>query len=264
MMKLPKPSSEVVFSTSLTLEAAQIRNQKIDMSKAIILPQGKCDIPKDANNTANSSEEKAWLRVVLRPSSFIDDRPVVIGAGSVIFRKGVDLFIEMATRVLKMPGGENTFFFWIGASNHPDQPWDYPVYLEDQIRRAGVENRVTILRGTSEIELAYSLADIFVLSSRLDPLPNVAIDAMSVGLPVICFENASGIAEFLVDASLRDACVADYIDTHALAEKVYALVTDPTLRGKVSTRIQEYAETAFNFDSYARKIESLGLNARVG
>ena len=36
------------------------------------------------------------------------------------------------------------------------------------------------------------MADLFYVSSRLDPLPNVAIDAGMLGLPVICFEGATG------------------------------------------------------------------------
>jgi hypothetical protein len=42
-----------------------------------------------------------------------------------------------------------------------------------------------------------SSADLFLLSSRLDPLPNVAIDELTMGLPVLCFEKTSGIADFM-------------------------------------------------------------------
>ena len=40
-------------------------------------------------------------------------------------------------------------------------------------------------------------SDLFVVSSRLDPLPNVAIDAMQASTPVLCFDNACGIAGLL-------------------------------------------------------------------
>ena len=38
------------------------------------------------------------------------------------------------------------------------------------------------------------LADTLLLPSRLDPLPNVAVDALCEGLPVICFARTTGIA----------------------------------------------------------------------
>ena len=254
-------SSEVIFSTNLTLEAAQAKNPRINMSKAHVFPQGKCHAPRGATAIAKSDDEKARLNAALRSNLAVENRMVVLGAGTVELRKGVDLFIEMATRVLKMPGGENVSFFWIGSRYRPEQNWDYSGYLHDQLRRAGVDKRVIMLSETTEIELAYSLADIFVLSSRLDPLPNVTIDAMSVGLPVICFENASGIANLLADAGLKEECVAAYIDTHDMANKVLALATNPTLRAEVSARSREYAAVTFDFDIYARRVEALGLNA---
>ncbi len=96
----------------------------------------------------------------------------------------------------------------------------YSVYLVDQIKRAGLESQMKILRSTSEIELAYQTADLLLVSSRLDPLPNVAIDALTLGLPVLCFEKTTGIADFLSENGLGEQCVAQYLDTHDLARKV--------------------------------------------
>ena len=48
---------------------------------------------------------------------------------------------------------------------------------------------MTFLGEVNSLEPVYAMADIFLLSSRLDPFPNVAIDAMLAGLPVVCFEN---------------------------------------------------------------------------
>ena len=54
------------------------------------------------------------------------------------------------------------------------------------------------MNNTSAIEAAYKTADILLLSSRLDPLPNVAIDAMLHSKPVLSFEKTSGISDILV------------------------------------------------------------------
>ena len=49
------------------------------------------------------------------------------------------------------------------------------------------------------------------MTSRLDPLPNVAIDALSEGTPVHCFDKASGIAYLLSNNSfLTDYLIARY------------------------------------------------------
>ena len=190
-------------------------------------------------------------------------RFVVLGAGTVEIRKGVDLFLETATRVLHAPGGENAFFTWIGAGYSPERDFVYSVYLRDQLHRAGIEDRVVMLPATSEIDLAYELSDVLLLSSRLDPLPNVAIDALCLGLPVVCFENTTGIADLLSGAGLHDACVAEYIDTGDLAEKVLRLAKSPDHYEEVSTKTREFAKAAFDFDRYAQQIETLGQKSKA-
>ena len=64
---------------------------------------------------ASGSLERHRLRKALRPAGACDDSFVVLGAGTVEIRKGVDLFLETATRVLRAPGGEKVRFAWIGA-----------------------------------------------------------------------------------------------------------------------------------------------------
>ena len=260
-VKVFEESDEVVFSTRRTLEAAQAQTPGLDMAKAHILPQGRCSVPESNTSESERKKERDWLQEALRPNGREDGRIVIIGAGTVILRKGVDLFIEMATRVLQMPGSENIHFYWIGANYDPVRDFSYSIYLKDQIDRSGIGARMTMLRETAEIDLAYRLADMLVLSSRLDPLPNVTIDAMSCGLPVVCFDKASGMVELLETAGLKENCVASYIDTRGLAEKVLALASDPQLRAEVAERSRKFAATAFDFDIYARKIETLGLNA---
>ncbi len=62
---------------------------------------------------------------------------------------------------------------------------------------AGSDDTVSIVDAIPDLEPIYRLADLFLLSSRLDPLPNVAIDAALRGIPVVCFEGATGIADLL-------------------------------------------------------------------
>jgi len=95
----------------------------------------------------------------------------------------------------------------------------------------------------------------------LDPLPNVAIDALTEGVPVICFEKTTGIADLLVDAGLGDTCVSDYLDTEQAAEMVLRFIRAPEVYQQVSDSSGAYASRTFDFKTYAAKIESLGLEA---
>ena len=185
----------------------------------------------------------------------------MIGLGSIELRKGVDLFIECATIIKNQPEGERFQFVWIGNGFDPEREVAYSAYLADQMKRAELGSQMKILRATSEIELAYQSADLLLLSSRLDPLPNVAIDALMLGLPVLCFEKTTGIADFLSENGLGEPCVAQYLDTHDLARKVTALAESEGLRASVSERSRAAAGSAFDMNAYVSKIEAIAVQA---
>ena len=251
-------STETVFSTKLTLASAVSDLWLYPGNSIHVTPQGKCIVPR-APGFAHEVE-KIWLAANLRPPGAAS-KFLVIGIGNVELRKGVDLFIKCASILKNQPGGERFHFVWIGDGFDPENEMAYSVYLDDQIKRAGLDSQLKMLRSTAEIELAYQLADLLLISSRLDPLPNVAIDALLVGRPVLCFEKATGIADFLVENGLGDPCVAQYLDTHDLARKVKALAESDELRASVADRSRSAAEKEFNMGAYVKRIEAIAVLA---
>lgn len=253
-------SVAMVFSSPLTLENA-VETGAITATGAVhVVPQGRCKVPAAPVGEARRTAETEQLLQKLRPTGS-EGRFLVMGAGSVELRKGLDLFIECANRLVHGPGGDRFDFVWIGGGYDPTKGYNYSVFLADQIHRSGLETRLRMLSPTNEIETAYRTADLFLLSSRLDPLPNVTVDAMSLGLPIVCFERASGIAPILQDSGLGEACVARYLDTGDLSDKVRALAHDNDLLERVRQRSMEVARARFDFAGYATRIEELALSA---
>lgn len=188
---------------------------------------------------------------------------VVLGAGFVHLRKGVDLFIECAARVVHTSEGHRCRFVWIGKGYDPDNDVGYSVYLADQIRRAGLEEHVFFVNETTAIETAYEEADLLLLSSRLDPLPNVAIDAMAHGVPVLCFNKTTGIADFLIESGLKNHCVAQYLDSVDMAGKILALAGSQELYEDVAGRCREASMAYFSMKKYVARLEALAQDICV-
>lgn len=249
-----------VFSTHLTLDNAIDTNHLTRSVNTHVIPQGKCKVPVKPGLTIENRAERERLTRLLRPEGLSSRKFIVMGAGYVQFRKGVDLFIDTAMRVLQCPETRDALFVWIGAGYDPDNDAGYSVYLQDQLQRAGIADRVLMLPETSEIDTVYGLADVLLVSSRLDPLPNVAIDAMCIGLPVLCFEETTGIAETLTEAGLSQHCVSPYLDTLDMAAKLVAVAGSETLRNEIAEKTRAYASKAFDFKTYAGRIEALALS----
>jgi glycosyltransferase involved in cell wall biosynthesis len=135
-------SGEVVFSTNVTLENALAEYPDLATLSAHVLPQGRCLLPLEGFREEEIQAERSRIRRLIRPKDIAEDTVVVLGAGFVQLRKGVDLFIECANRVVCTPGGRKCRFVWVGKGYDPDNDVGYSVYLADQIRRAGLQEHV--------------------------------------------------------------------------------------------------------------------------
>jgi len=255
-------STHVVFSARLTLENALAEHaQASETLSTSVIPQGRCIAPRNVTDPGRLEAERTRLARAMRPPGAGTDAFVVLGAGSVQYRKGVDLFIECATRVVGSPGGERCRFVWVGHGYNPGRDVGYSVYLADQVRRAGLTGHVVFVDEVSDIEFAYELADVLLLSSRLDPLPNVGIDALCLGKPVVCFDETTGIADFLIEHGLRDETVARYIDTADMAAKLLAMARSPAFTAAVGARCRQAALASFDMPRYVDRIEAIARAA---
>lgn len=254
-------STEVVFSASVTHENALAEYPHFNNCQFHIIPQGRCALPSVEKERASRLKEDAKVLGALRPEGLPKDTVLVLGAGTVELRKGVDLFIACAAAIVQSNPDEHCRFVWIGKGYDPEYDSAYSVYLADQIRRSGLQQHVFFLEATPNIEAAYEAADIFLLSPRLDPLPNVAIDAMAHGLPVVCFEKATGIADILIENGFGEVCVAPYFETSKLASKLLALIQSKSIRQKIGNELQQLALSQFNIEHYVKQLDDLALIA---
>ncbi len=244
-------SGGVVFSSEITFENAKTVVPDLNNTVATVLPQGRCIIPRTEVEPERLALDRSRILRAFHPDDMHSNNIVVLGAGFVQLRKGVELFIECAAQIIRTQGGERFRFVWIGNGFDPNLDVQYSVYLDDQISRSGLGKSVVFLNETLAIETAYEKADIFLLPSRLDPLPNVAIDAMVHGLPVLCFNQATGIAEILREGGLAEQCVSEYLNVREMAEKLLVMANSAALRKQVGDRCHSLATEKFNMSSYA-------------
>lgn len=252
-------SGEVVFSTKITRDNAVSEYPELAGRAYPILPQGRCALPQtEALNRLADDDARSRVLRLLRPKGFPSEGIVILGAGLVEFRKGVDLFIDCAAQVLKAAPDLPLRFAWIGRGYDPEGDVGYSVYLADQLGRHGISDDFVFLSEVSDLAAVYDTVDMLMLSSRLDPLPNVAIDALTVGLPVVCFAGTTGIADILTRNGLAEQTVAGYLDTTEMAQRIGALARSQELRVRVGEQSARLAAAEFNFDSYVREVERIG------
>jgi glycosyltransferase involved in cell wall biosynthesis len=244
-------SSTQIFSSKLILDNALEHYPNLADKKPLIIPQGRCLPPIRKENNNEIYKEKLRISNILRPPGSRDNLFVVIGLGTVEMRKGVDLFIQCAHKVSKIQSKSPIRFVWLGDLKHDI---GYSQYLPDQIKRLGIEHICEIAHQTNQINHVYEKSDLLFLSSRLDPLPLVSQDMMACAKPVICFDKATGLAEFLKHNPTVDQYVVDYMEVEAAASMIVKLANDQNEYQRVGKAFQCILDEKFNLDSYVKEI----------
>lgn len=252
---------ETVFSTPITYKDALACHSELNNRPCHIIPQGLYDLPAVEKDNLQATTERDRIFSLLHPNGKADDSIIIIGIGSVHLRKGVDLFIECATHLAQTEFSDRLRFVWVGAGYDPINDSAYSVYLADQIRRAGIQEHMIFLGEISNPDIAYQAADIMLLSSRLDPLPGVAIEAMMHGVPLVCFESTTGIADVLIEHGLGAYCVARYLNVVDMADKVLSFVQSKMLREETGEKLRQIAREVFNMERYIDKLVRLAMLA---
>lgn len=255
-------ATELVFSTRITYEDAIAHWPEMAARECRFIRQGRC-ILLSGEPVAAHPQELVRVRSALRPEGLAADTLVVIGIGSVQMRKGVELFVDCAARLMKSRIADHLRFVWIGDGLDAENDTAYSVFLLDQIHRLGLGPVFEFMSTTPVVEEIYRLADVLLLTSRLDPLPGVAIEAMSHGVPVVCFDRTTGMADVLASRGLAEECVVPYLDTAAMADCVSALAESPELRLRVGSELKRIATQDFDMDAYVERLERLALAAIV-
>lgn len=122
---------------------------------------------------------------------------IILTVGALVPAKGIDRLIDamelLVRRELKCP----LKLFVIGEGSER-------AALESQISNLKLQDRVFLLGAKPQSELAawYSAADLFCLASRREGCPNVLIEAMACGLPVVA-TDVGGVRELIGDACGR-------------------------------------------------------------
>ncbi len=109
--------------------------------------------------------------------------------------------------------------------------------LRKQAESLGVHDRIEWHGWVWDIHACYGSADIFVLPSRYEGMPNALLEAMSCGLPVIVSDASPGPLEYVKHGVT--GLVAPVDDAPALAAAIERLIHDPPLRRRLGVAARE-------------------------
>ncbi len=130
--------------------------------------------------------------------------------------------------------------------------------LQTLLEKQGLRNRVHFLGWRDDVPRILAASDVLVLPSRWEGMPNVVLEAMAAGKPVVATQ-AEGVTELLGDLAEPQSCPAG--DAAGFAERIIRLARDRELAGELGAQNRRRAAAEFSLAAmisrYAALYESL-------
>ena len=257
-------SGQVVFDAASQHRAALDCWPGITPRNSHVFHQGASEVPADPTVPALSAEALAAKRgAVFRAVRGDGTVPVVLGLGTVSMRKGPDLFVSCARAAARRLGPGRARFVWIGHVPKPHPEGMYGDWLADQVKRSGLGRDMVFLDAVDDLDGAYAATDAVMISSRLDPFPNVAMDAALAGVPVVCFAEANGFADWLADDPRTASLSVPYLDVDAAGAALAELVGSAERRRALGDALRERSRRDFPMERYLERLGPVIADARA-
>jgi glycosyltransferase involved in cell wall biosynthesis len=128
--------------------------------------------------------------------------------------------------------------------------------LDARARSHGVADRVVFVGRVAheQVPAWYRAADLFVLPSTFDNSPNVALEAMSAGLPVVA-TDVGGVSEY-VKSGINGQLVAAG-DAAALAEAMVSLAQDGEYSRRIGRHNRDEVVSRYSWAQSARALRAV-------
>ena len=148
--------------------------------------------------------------------------PRLVAMGRLSREKGIDLLVEAFSLVAgRFPRWE----LWVWGEGAERQR------LERQVASLGLAGRVFLPGNTAAPWDELQKADIFVLPSRYEGMPNSMLEAMALGRPVVAF-HCQGVLQELTRGG-KDAVLVPEEDVKALSAELARLMNDEAERSRL-------------------------------
>jgi glycosyltransferase involved in cell wall biosynthesis len=178
---------------------------------------------------------------------------VILYAGALLPSKGVECFIEIINTIEVDDAREYTFVF-VGENNRlPEE-----IELKHQLTRCaeGKEDIKILFPGyIHNVAEYFNISDLFILPSPAEGFPNVVIEAMACGLPVI-MNRIEGITDFIIDDSI-DGFIVDENNIYDYVKIIDTLIRNVDKRQEVSIAARMKVELQYSSEIIQNKYDIL-------
>ena len=169
------------------------------------------------------------------PNGRPEGPPVLLSVARLVPDKDHDTLLQAFSQLSRYHKGAE---LWL-VGNGPRRQ-----VLEQRVRDLSIAGQVKFLPGEQVLRPLYHQADLFVLSSMAEALPNVILEAMAAGLPVVATQ-VGGVPEAVVPEAT--GLLVSPRDVIGLAAALGRLLDDPEARRSMGRLGRKRVQDRFSF-----------------
>lgn len=206
-----------------------IQNYRIPAEKVTLIYQGT-DIERF--NLSGKSRTQSLNRYQMPGSA----SPVLGCIGSFEERKGQFLLLEVLSTLVRGPLPDAHLLL---VGDGPDEG-----ELKSQVKRSGLESKVSFYPFTRSPETIYPVLDITVLPSlNKEGLPNVLLESLAMGVPAVA-SDLGGVGEAVVDGGTGYLVSPGSVEQ--LVDAIHRLWTDQDIYKQMQDHGRDFVVKKFN------------------
>lgn len=175
------------------------------------------------------------------PAPGARDPLALLAVGRLEAQKGHDVLLEAMPAILARHPGAHLSIAGEGVGRPA---------LTDQIRRLGLESRVTLLGARGDVQALMARSGVLVHPSRWEGFGLVLLEAMATGLPIVA-SGVGGVPEVVADRVTGRLVAPE--DPVGLASAVGDLLSDPAEAAELGTAGRQRLIEVFDPDRMARE-----------
>ncbi len=199
----------------------------LDPAKVLVIPNG---VDVERFRTAVPADLTEW--------GVPAGRRAIICLGRLEPQKGLDWLLEGAPRWLgELPGHDLLL-----VGNGPQR-----ARLERQASDLGISPRVHFAGWVADIPGVLRASDLLVLPSRWEGMPNVLLEAMAGGLPVVA-RAVEGVNEVLGETGLREPQAISQDDAQGFSSAIVTIISQPELGARLGAENQRRVAENFRWE----------------
>lgn len=203
-------------------------------------------LPMALQTTLSQTGGEEAAKNIMPANSF-----TLLAVGRLVKSKQFDKLITNFAQIAKQCPDWNVHIYGDGPEQNA---------LQQLIHQLDMQGRIFLMGKTSQPWQVMKQAQLLAMSSRLEGFPNVMLEAMACGLPVICYDCPSGPRELSEDGSVARLIALD--DEKTYQQQLLALINNNEERERLAQQGQKSVLARYSQQQVLKQWDELLLEVQ--